>query len=243
MAVGIGLSGLIISIVLNYPVNFNLYGLLSGVLWGSANAISLVAVASLGLSRAVPIMSSLVILSSFLWGALVFREITSGIIMGFIGIAFIILGVITVSSTNNAQSKNIKKGLLTAILAGLIFGSQLVPIKVGNVSTRDFFFPVCFGIFITGLLISQVMKIEFKKEAVKESLLSGLIWNIGNLLSLLSLSIIGLSKMGPISQSAILVAVFWGLFYFKEVTQRKQMMQVLIGAAVLLAGVVILGLA
>ncbi len=243
MAVGIGLSGLIISIVLNYPVNFNLYGLLSGVLWGSANAISLVAVASLGLSRAVPIMSSLVILSSFFWGALVFREITSGIIMGFIGIAFIILGVITVSSTNNAQSKNIKKGLLTAILAGLIFGSQLVPIKVGNVSTRDFFFPVCFGIFITGLLISQVMKIEFKKEAVKESLLSGLIWNIGNLLSLLSLSIIGLSKMGPISQSAILVAVFWGLFYFKEVTQRKQMMQVLIGAAVLLAGVVILGLA
>jgi len=243
MAVGIGLSGLIISIALNYPVNFNPYGLLGGVLWGSANAISLVAIASLGLSRAVPVMSSLVILSSFLWGALVFRELTSGIITGFIGIAFIILGVITVSSTSNTQSKNTKKGLLAAILAGLIFGSQLVPIKVGNVSTQDFFFPVCFGIFITGLLISQVMKVKFKKEAVKESLLSGLIWNIGNLLSLIALSIIGLSKMGPISQSAILVAVFWGLCYFKEITQRKQVIRILAGAVILLAGVVILGLA
>ena len=188
-------------------------------------------------------MSSLVILSSFLWGALVFRELTSGIITGFIGIAFIILGVITVSSTSNTQSKNTKKGLLAAILAGLIFGSQLVPIKVGNVSTQDFFFPVCFGIFITGLLISQVMKVKFKKEAVKESLLSGLIWNIGNLLSLIALSIIGLSKMGPISQSAILVAVFWGLCYFKEITQRKQVIRILAGAVILLAGVVILGLA
>lgn len=242
-AVGIGLSGLIISIVLSYPVNFNPYGLLSGVLWGSANAISLVAVANLGLSRAVPLMSSLVILSSFLWGALVFQELPSGIIMGFIGIALIILGVIIVSSTNNTQSKSLKKGLLAGIMAGLIFGSQLVPLKIGHVAIRDFFFPVCFGIFIIGVLIAKVMKVKFENKAIKESLLSGLIWNIGNLLSLISLSIIGLSKMGPISQSATLIAILWGLFYFKEVTQRKQVIQVLTGAVVLLAGVAVLGLA
>ncbi|MBI2334995.1 hypothetical protein HYU96_04325 [Candidatus Daviesbacteria bacterium] len=243
MAVGIGFSGLLISLILGYSLTLNMYGLLSGVLWASANVISLVAVLNLGLSRAAPLLSSLVILSSFLWGALVFGELPTGIIMGFFGIGLIVLGVILISATGNTHSQNIKKGLLAGIIAGLMFGSQLVPIKVGNVATRDFFFPVCFGIFITGLLISQVMKVKFKKEAVKESLLSGLIWNIGNLLSLLSLSIIGLSKMGPISQSAILVAVFWGLFYFKEVAQRKKMIQVLIGAAVLLAGVAILGLA
>lgn len=243
MAVGIGLSGLLISLILGYPLTLNVYGLLSGVLWGSANAISLIAVLNLGLSRAAPLLSSLVILSSFLWGVVVFRELPSGIIMGFVGIAFIILGVIIVSSTGNTQSQNIKKGLLAGILAGLIFGIQLVPIKIGQVSTRDFFFPVCFGIFITGVLIAKVMKVKFENKAIKESLLSGMIWNIGNLLSLISLSMIGLSKMGPISQSAILVAILWGLYFFKEITQKKKVLQVLAGAFILLGGVVVLGLA
>lgn len=243
MAVGIGLSGFLISLILGYSLTLNMYGLLSGVLWGSANAISLVAVLNLGLSRAAPLISSLVILSSFLWGALVFGELPAGVMMGFFGIGLIVLGVILVSTTGNTNSQNVKKGLLAGIVAGLIFGSQLVPIKVGNVATRDFFFPVCFGIFIAGVLIAKVMKVKFENKAIKESLLSGMIWNIGNLLSLISLSIIGLSKMGPISQSAILVAILWGLYYFKEVTQRKQMMQILIGAVILLAGVAILGLA
>ncbi|MBI3109613.1 hypothetical protein HYZ06_01090 [Candidatus Daviesbacteria bacterium] len=243
MAVGIGLSGLLISLILGYSLTLNMYGLLSGVLWASANAISLVAILNLGLSRAAPLLASLVILSSFLWGALVFGELPTGITMGFFGIGLIVLGVILVSTTGNTHSQNVKKGLLAGIVAGLIFGSQLVPIKVGNVATRDFFFPVCAGIFITGILISQAMRVKFKNEAIKESLSSGFIWNIGNLLSLISLSMIGLSKMGPVSQSAILIAVLWGLYYFKEITQRKQVMQVLSGAVILLLGVVILGLA
>ena len=66
---------------------------------------------------------------------------------------------------------------------------------------------------------------------------------MGNLLSLISLSLIGLSKMGPISQSATLVAVLWGLFYFKEVTNIKARLQILIGAMILLGGVAVLGFA
>lgn len=243
MAVGIGLSGLVVSLILGYSLTLNMYGLLSGVLWASANVISLIAVLNLGLSRAAPLIASLVILSSFLWGALVFGELPTGVMMGFSGIGLIVLGVILVSTTGNTQSQNVKKGLLAGIIAGLMFGSQLVPIKVGNVATRDFFFPVCMGIFTTGILISQVTRIKFKNEAIKESLLSGFIWNIGNLLSLISLSMIGLSKMGPVSQSATLVAVLWGLFYFKEITSRKRVIQVLVGASILLLGVIVLGLA
>lgn len=269
MAVGIGLSGLLISTVLGYPLNFNAYGFLSGVLWATANAISLVAVLDLGLSRAVPVMSSLVVTSSFLWGALAFNELPAGLGMGFLGIGLIILGVILVSSTGNMESQNIRKGLLAAIFAGLIWGSQLVPLKMGSVATKDFFFPVCLGILISGLIIFalspsvilSVAKNLFKSRlprlrlsldprngrqaypVVGLSLLSGLIWNIGNLLSLISLSLIGLSKMGPISQSASLVAVLWGLFYFKEITRRKKKMQVLIGAVILISGVITLGTA
>ncbi len=201
------------------------------------------AAANLGLARAVPIASSLVVISSFLWGGLVFGEMPSGIMAGFLGVGLIIAGVILIGMIGNTASKNIKKGLLSAAAAGIIWGSQLVPLKVGQVATRDFFFPVCLGILLSGLLIFALSRKGFKKEALGMSLLSGVIWNIGNLLSLISLSIIGLSKMGPVSQAAVLFAVLWGLFYFKEITKRKAKWQVLIGAVILFSGIMTLGLA
>ncbi|MBU1000542.1 GRP family sugar transporter [Patescibacteria group bacterium] len=243
IAVSIGFSGLIISIILGYPLTLNAYGLMSGALWAIANAISFIAIIDLGLSRAVPLMGSLVVIFSFLWGALFFHEMPAGLTMGFLGIGLIVAGVILVSSTENMESRKIKKGLSAGICAGLIWGSQLVPLKVGNVSTGDFFFPVCLGILLTGLLIAAIKRIKFKNEAIAFSLTSGIIWNIGNLLSLISLSLIGLSKAGPTSQISSLVAVLWGLFYFKEIKERKAKLQVLVGAFILLAGVVTLGFA
>jgi len=242
ITVGIGLSGLVASLILGYSLNLNIYGLLSGVLWAMANAIFLVAVSNLGITKAVPIASSLVIISSFLWGSLMFGEM-QGLAVGLVAIGLIIAGVVLISTIGGNSSLNKKKGIVSAALAGLIWGSQLVPLKVGNVATRDFFFPVCLGISVTGLILFLSKRIPFKKEAVKESLLSGVIWNVGNLLSLVSLSIIGLSKTGPTSQSSTLVAVLWGLFYFKEVTNIKAKFQVLIGAIILLGGVIVLGLA
>ena len=242
MAVGIGFSGLLISVVLGYPLSFNVYGLLSGVLWAIANAVALVAIANLGLSKAVPIIASLIVTLSFLWG-LIFQEIVAGVMVGFLGIGLIILGVIVISAIGKTESLSVKKGLIAAILAGLIWGSQWVPLKVGSANVQDLFFPICFGIFISGLIIFVVKRGRFRAEAIRESLLSGLIWNIGNLLSLISLSIIGLSKMGPISQSATLVAVMWGLFYFKEVAKPKAKFQVILGAIILFVGVITLGFA
>lgn len=243
MGIGIFFSGLIFSQLAGYSLGLNVYGLSSGVLWAMANAVSLVAILNLGMARAMPLISSIVILSSFLWGALAFHELPSGMATGFIGIGAIIVGVILVSTTGNTQSRNIKRGLLAGVLAGLIFGSQLVPLKAGNVAIKDFFFPVCFGIFITAMIIAFITRLRFKNEAIKLSLISGIIWNIGNLLSLISISLIGLAKGLPISQSATLVAVLWGLFYFKEITLPKYRMQVLIGAIILVTGVIILGLA
>lgn len=242
MGVGILASGLLLSLILGYPLSLNVYGLISGILWAVANAISLIAILNLGISKAVPIISSLVILSSFLWGAVVFREIPN-LTLGFAAIGLIILGVVLVSTTSEAISQSVKKGFIAAVSSGLIFGSQLAPLKIGNLTTQDFFFPSCFGIAVTAILIALVARTKFTKEAIKESLLSGIIWNIGNLLSVISISIIGLAKGQPISLSAVLVGVLWGLFYFKEITQKRKRLQVLSGAIVLLLGVIILGLA
>lgn len=243
IAVSIGLSGLVTSLLLGYPLNLNIYGLISGALWAIASAISLTAIIDLGLSRAAPLVSSLVILSAFLWGALFFNELPAGLMLGFLGIGLIILGVIIVSSTGNIKSRNVRRGLTAGALAGLIFGSQLVPVKIGHVPAADFFFPVCLGVFITGLLIAFIMRVKFEKKAIGASLFCGVIWNLGNLLSLIALQLIGLAKAGPVTQIAALVAILWGLFYFKEVVNTKARLQVLVGAIILLGGVAVLSFA
>lgn len=240
MAISIGLSGLLAAFLLGYPINFNWFGLLSGVLWGSASSLLLIAVFNLGITKAIPLISALVIIFSFLWGALVFHELSS-IVAGFAGVGLIILGVVLISAIGGTKSKNVKKGLLAAFAGGLIFGSQLAPIRWANIEAKEAFFPMCFGILVSGLLIAVIRKIHWENKAVGAGLLSGLIWNMGNLLSLISLSIIGLAKMGPVSQSATLIAVLWGLFYFKEVTKYRDKLQILAGTIILLAGVIILG--
>lgn len=243
MALGILLSGLVVSLLFQFALTLNIWGLLSGVLWAIPNALSLIAVANLGIARATPIISSLVILVSFSWGALVFGEMSKGLSLGFLAIGFIILGVVMVASSSKTENQNIKRGLLTAMLSGLIWGSQFVPIKIGQVSPKDYFFSMTVGIFATAMVISFINRIKFQKRGISASLLSGVIWAIGNLLAVFSIAAIGLAKGLPVTQLAVLVAVLWGLFYFKEVVNTRARVQVLIGAMILLGGVAVLSFA
>lgn len=243
MSVGVFIFGLLISLLFGFPLNFNFYAILSGVMWALANALSLIVMSDLGISRGVPVWISMVILTSFAWGVLFFGELPAGLLVGLVGIALIILGVILVSATGNLTSKNAKRGFALAVFTGMIFGSQYVALKWANLAPQVFFFPMSFGILITGLSIAILKRVRFESQGMGAALLSGAVWNLGNLLGIVAISLIGLAKGFPITQASVLVAVLWGLLYFKEITQKKKMLQVLAGAVVLLAGVIILGLA
>lgn len=243
MTIGVFIFALIVSLIFKFPLNFNFYAILSGAMWAFANALSLVVISDLGISRGVSIWVSLVILTSFLWGALFFRELPAGLPVGLLGIALIILGVILVSTTGNLESKNSKRGFALAVLSGVVFGSQFVPLKLSNLAAADFFFPMSFGIMATGLNIAFLKQVRFRNTGAAAAFLSGVIWNFGNLLAIAAISLIGLAKGFPITQVSVLVAVLWGLFYFREITQKKKVLQVLAGAVILLAGVAVLGLA
>ncbi|MCL4387097.1 GRP family sugar transporter, partial [Patescibacteria group bacterium] len=125
MTVGIFIFSLIASLFLGYSFNLNSYGIVGGFIWALANALSLVAVSNLGMSRAVPIWVSMVILTSFAWGAFFFHELPKGIFLGMGGIFLIILSIILIGSTGNSAGKRIGKGILLAIFAGMLFGSSL----------------------------------------------------------------------------------------------------------------------
>ena len=243
MTIGIILFSIVSIPFLNYSFNVNLFGLISGIMWASANAISLYGVRDLGLSRFVPISVSLVIFVSFLWGAFVFHELSAGFLTGIVGIVLIIVGVILIGTIGNTQSENVKRGIILSVVAGIIWGSQLVPLRLGNLTPSDFFFSMSLGIALFGIAYFFHKRESFRNEAVGNSILSGILWSIGNLLSIITVSLIGLAKGFPLTQASVLIAVIWGVFYFKEITKSSDIRKILIGSVILMAGVVILGLA
>ena len=243
MTVGIFVFSLIASFVLRYPLNLNFYGIAGGLIWGLANAMSLVAVSNLGISRAMPIWVSMVILTSFAWGAFFFHELPKGIFLGMGGVFLIVLSIILIGSMGNATGKKVGKGILLAILTGVLFGSSLTPQRLGNLDTQTYFFPMASGILLFGIISSLIKRAKFEKKAVIGSLISGGIWGVGNLLAITSVSLIGLAKGLPLTQAAVLISVLWGVFYFKEITKRKEIVKVIVGAIVLISGIIILSLA
>ncbi len=96
------------------------------------------------------------------------------------------------------------------------------------------------GIVAVALVTFFIKKAKFEKKAIGLSAASGVIWNIGNLLSVTAISLVGLAKAIPITQSCTLIAVLWGVFYFKEIKKGRDKIQIIIGAIILLSGVAIL---
>lgn len=146
-------------------------------------------------------------------------------------------------STGEGKAQNLKRGLMLSAGAGILFGSQLVPFRLASLSPQNFFFPMSLGIVLFGIVFFLSKRRALKNDAIFSGILGGVIWNIGNLLSIIAVSLIGLAKGFPLTQTAVLIAVLWGLLYFKEVTALKNIIKVLVGAFILLAGVILLSLA
>ena len=77
------------------------------------------------------------------------------------------------------------------------------------------------------------------QHAAVLGIMSGTVWNIGNLSSIIATSRIGLSLAYPIFQCGLFVSGAWGILLFKEMRGRDTLMYCLAGL-VLMAGVVML---
>lgn len=93
------------------------------------------------------------------------------------------------------------------------------------------------------MFYALIRKVRFKNQSVFAGLFSGALWNIGNLLSIITISFLGLARGYPLTQATVLVSVLWGVLCFKESTSRKDMLKIIGGTVVLVLGVMTLGAA
>ena len=130
---------------------------------------------------------------------------------------------------------NILIGIIFAVLTGLFGGSVGFP---SNWTSEDdnnanikylisLAVGCCLIIPITILWIIFVYKFQKNyiiewhlKSCLIPGLLAGLVWNCANVASLYAIQSVGYAVAYPIMQSSLIVANLWGIFVFKEVTDK-----------------------
>jgi len=217
---------------------------LGGVVFNLANILLVVAIDIAGMAVAFPVGIGI----ALVWGVVVnyIKSPVGDPLILFLGVSAVVIAIIinafAYKRASGSNQKNVTKGLLIAVIAGVLMGF-FYRFVVSSMAT-NFNIPeagkltpyTAVVVFSVGLLISNFIwntilmakPIEgapvkysdyFTKGSMKLHLigiLGGIIWNIG-----MSFNIIASGAAGPaisygLGQGAIMVAAFWGVFIWKE---------------------------
>ena len=125
---------------------------------------------------------------------------------------------------------NVTLGVIYAVLTGVAGGTILVPLHFVPTLQSGFIFIPSFGVgTIVGstfiLLVTYFYDgLKFPPFHAKQTaiygILSGVIWNLNNILTVIAIPILGFALAFPLVQLAILVGGTWGIFLFGEIKGR-----------------------
>jgi len=154
-------------------------------------------------------------------------------------------------SVNDENKSNRVFGLACCVGLSLTNGSMLAPIHYAPPEASGIIFLASFGIGV--LVITPILAVIYFTILHKtpnwdfENLLlpgffAGIVWNIGNWASIYATTILGFTVGYPLTQCALLMAAFWGITLFKEVTGLLKIGSFILSSFVLLGGAVILAI-
>jgi len=236
-AIGIGAILFALAMLPFYgSLTIDLGGIIAGVIWVIASTLGIFAIKYIGLGRVAPLVGSVIIITSFLWGLLFFNEELNSLAFAIIGIAMLGSGMplVAVGERNDKD----RKGYIMVVIAGILWGSLFVPIQlISNLESS--FFSMSLAIFAIGIGILIATR-NFRARETLAGISSGTIWNVGNIASFLAVNSLGLTIGYPLTQLALLFNVSWGLLYFKEASQRKSFAAIYIGVVIVIIGSVFL---
>ena len=236
-ATSVGVILFAIPIGFFWGFDIQIWGILSGIIWSLANLLALYSVKLIGLARAPPFIAGFGIMISFTWGILFLNETFHSLVLALIAIGLLAGGLPLVSGAE----KNLpvrKKGFLFAAASGLVGGSYIIPMQATH-TLQSSFFSSSLSIFIIGVPLLLLARRFIKKEIIA-GVFSGSLFNLGSLSVLMAVGLLGISLAFPLSQTATLLAVSWGLLYFKEVVKKQGILRIVAGATIILSGAILL---
>lgn len=245
-SMGIALGGLLFSLAVllfkrpEITPHIFLIGFLSGTFWAVGSVGQFQGIRYLGVARATPMLNGGQVIGTSLVGVALGEWASHAAkIYGFSALALLIAGIVLTSykQDNDGEKSQWGEGIGINLLAVAGFTAYVGILKYFGIGSLSSIFPQSIGqivaLFLFGLLFFNNQ--TFNRMSLRNGV-SGLIWGIGNLALLLSQVKLGLAVAYPVSQAAVIVSVFGGVFINKESKTRKEWVMTAAGIAVLCAG-------
>lgn len=210
-----------------------------GIVWMAGSLCAFRGSQLIGLARAAGSWAPLNIVTSFVWGAALFGEL-SGLSAGHwaalgTGAVLVAAGVTLVvrsqdvttaggapltrqpGASRRTASATFRRGILYAVGAGVLWGSYFVPAQWAKVPAEVGNLPLAFGIFAAGLALmapgGAPVRLQLRASAVQLS--AGVLFGAGNLALLALVPRVGTGTGFTIAQLSLLVNAAIGIWVFK----------------------------
>ncbi len=224
-------------------------GIVSGLFWAVGQINQLKSIQLMGVSLTMPISTGLQLVSTSLFGVIVFNEWSTrtSIILGVLALVFIIIGIILTSLPNQEQTeggeaqRNLKKGIVILLISTVGYLVYVVVIRLFDIDGWTALLPQAIGMVIGGVLFTFKHK-PFNKYAIR-NILPGLIWAAGNLFLFISQPRVGVATSFSLSQMGIVISTLGGILILGERKTKRQITGVIIGIILIVIAGVMLGFA
>jgi len=235
------------------------WAILAGALWAVANTLTVFAIRDVGLSIAFPLwnINSLI---GLLWGWLFFRELRGAGWQGWVkvlgGTIAIVVGATALGYASSAHSdsppERVTMGLLAALGAGLLWGTQYIPYRKAYLSGMN---PLSFvTVFTVGELVTMTAlavafrggvgmlfhEIRLARPALFWLFLGGFCWVLGDLFQQYAAKYIGIGRGIPLSNTNQLWGLAWGALVFGELASHTGATRALViaGSVTMIVGAI-----
>ncbi|WP_430487741.1 RhaT/GlcU family sugar-proton symporter [Priestia flexa] len=227
------------------PLTF-IIGVISGLFWAIGQINQLKTIDYIGVSKTMPISTGMQLVSTTLFGVVVFREwsTTSTVLLGILALIFIVIGIVLTSlesKKNEEQAGQFKKAIFTLVISTIGYLVYVVSARLFNVDGWSALFPQAIGMVIGGIVLTYKHK-PFNKYAIR-NIIPGLIWAAGNMFLFISQPKVGVATSFSLSQMGIVISTLGGIFLLGEKKSKRQLISITIGIILIIAGGVLLGIA
>ncbi|MET4559653.1 glucose uptake protein [Lysinibacillus parviboronicapiens] len=223
-------------------------GIVSGLFWALGQANQLKSIDLMGVSKTMPISTGLQLVSTTLFGVIVFHEwsTTISVVLGILALFSIIVGIILTTLQNpeekeKEQVNNLKKGIMILLVSTFGYLVYVVIIRLFNVSGWSALLPQAIGMVLGGILLTFKHK-PFNKYAIR-NIIPGLIWAAGNMFLFISQPRVGVATSFSLSQMGIVISTLGGIFILGEKKTKRQFIAIIIGIVFIVAAGIMLGIA
>ena len=220
-------------------------GLISGAMWAFGQGTQLQAVNLVGVSKTMPISTGLQLVGTTLFSAIFLGEWSTGlqVTFGLIAMVLLVTGIALTSlkgkNERSTKDPHFSKAMIILIVGTLGYVGYVVIGNIFGVSGTDALFFQSIGMAIGGFLLS--MRHETNIKSTTLNIIPGIVWGIGNLFMFYSQPKVGVATSFSLSQLLVIVSTLGGIFLLGEKKDRRQMIGIWSGIALILIAAFILG--